>query len=86
MSYHLSVSVKLDPNDETMEDWTNVSNKLHKLAQKDCDGAGTGFGVREMDWSFKDEGDALMAAGRIIEEFEERLEHIEIEEETYDVH
>ena len=42
--------------EDSMEAWDAANARLEKASEGfDCDGAGTGFGERDMDWSFPDD-------------------------------
>ena len=45
--------------------WGSLDSKLDRAVRKYSDGAGTGMGMRDIDWSFDTKAEALSAEGRI---------------------
>jgi hypothetical protein len=69
---YISASVPL--HEDSMAAWDLANARLLKASEGfDCDGAGTGFGVRDMDWTFepteKDRAQELYH--RLVAEFSE---------------
>lgn len=58
----LSVSYCLERHE-----WGSLDDKLEKIVGTPCDGAGTGFGYRDMDWSFWTEERAKEARRKLEE-------------------
>lgn len=83
MTWCLDVSVRLD-NERfgTFDLWTYVNDLLQKTVPKECDSAGTGFGCRDMQWTFGSKAVAEYYSRKLQETFAGCVECISVYEET----
>lgn len=61
MPFSLQISVQI----ENMTDWERANDQATTVVGRRPDGAGTGFGLRDMDWEFDTQTEAQEALARV---------------------
>lgn len=65
--HQLDVGIYL--NEPTLACWNSVNDRLHAAVGKEDVSAGTGFGIRDVQWQFDTKQEAIDAQKRIMDAF-----------------